>query len=473
MRHVKQRHSSRMPRILIAALLIVSICVGSVVTVMANSAEITVYDEGNAYTFNMIGADPESILARAETEGMPPITQIDNYEYSESAGTLTVNRSVQIVVDADGVTEVLVAPKASVLSDVLEEAGITLNKRDEIEPAADTVLTSDAYVTIVRSNRVFIDADGTRRMVDVLGGTVNDALKAAEITLDERDVVTPSLDTELKNGTQISVARYITVTFTADGNTITKDVAAKNYAQAVEAADIDLGEEDRIYVQTANGEMLTDRKEAIEDGAVIRVARVRTEEVTVNEAIEYATIYENTDTLYEDETEVKKYGTTGEKSVTYLVTYEDGVEIARKVANESVLQQAEDEVILCGTKEREAASTGGNGTFTDGAGETVSYEYCITGDCTAYSWDAGSVTAVGEPVQVGYVAVDPNIIPYGSLLYITSPYGTWDYGYCYAMDTGGAAMAGTIVADLFYDTEAECDAFGRRPMNVYVIRSGW
>ena len=41
------------------------------------------------------------------------------------------------------------------------------------------------------------------------------------------------------------------------------------------------------------------------------------------------------------------------------------------------------------------------------------------------------------------------------------------------MDTGGAAMAGDIVADLHYDTLEDCTAFGRRNMNVYVIRAGW
>ena len=38
---------------------------------------------------------------------------------------------------------------------------------------------------------------------------------------------------------------------------------------------------------------------------------------------------------------------------------------------------------------------------------------------------------------------------------------------------GGAAMAGDIVADLYYDTLEDCTAFGRRNMNVYVIRAGW
>ena len=43
------------------------------------------------------------------------------------------------------------------------------------------------------------------------------------------------------------------------------------------------------------------------------------------------------------------------------------------------------------------------------------------------------------------------------------------YGYAVAGDTGGAAMNGHIVVDVFYDTYEECVMFGRRDMNVYVI----
>lgn len=93
--------------------------------------------------------------------------------------------------------------------------------------------------------------------------------------------------------------------------------------------------------------------------------------------------------------------------------------------------------------------------------------------CTAYYAPAGAVTSIGATPQVGYVAVDPNRIPYGSLLYITAVDGSWTYGYCYAMDTGGAAMCGDIVADLYYDTLEDCTAFGRRDMIVYVVRAGW
>lgn len=467
MRHAAKQRGSRMPRFLIAIILTMAIVVGSVVTAMANSVDVTVYDEENKYTFSLIGADAESILARAETEGMPALSDIDSYEYSEADGTLTVKRAVRISVLADQVSESFIVAKGTLLTDALEACGVELGERDVTNPERDTVLTADSYISVTRSHRVCVCADGERSTVDVLEGTVADALEAAGVELGQKDIVTPEAETELVDGMLISVGRYITVTVTADGETITQDVTAHDYAEAVAEVGVKLSDDDRVYAVLEDSECLVERDALIEDNAEIRVERIHTEEVQVDEILKYETIYEDSDELYEDETKTKTVGENGEKTVTYKITYADGKEVSREIIGEEITKETVSQVILNGTKERPSNS------FVDASGDVVSYEYCLTGNCTAYSWEAGSVTSLGESVRVGYVAVDPSVIPYGSLLYITSPDGAWDYGYCYAMDTGSAARSGKIIADLFYDTEAECNAFGRRKMNVYVIRAGW
>lgn len=270
-------------------------------------------------------------------------------------------------------------------------------------------LTADIAVQITRAKRVFVSADGKRRMEDLNEGTVEDALKAAGITL---------------------------------------------------------GENDRILVATAEGEKQVKAEDNVSSGDVIRVVRIRTEEVTENEAVAYSTVYEDTEELYEGETETKTEGVEGEAKVTYTVTYADGEEESRVAKTKEVLKEAKSAVVLRGTKEKQ-------NVFTDASGAPSSFEYSLTGSCTAYYAPAGAVTSIGATPQVGYVAVDPNRIPYGSLLYITAVDGSWTYGYCYAMDTGGAAMCGDIVADLYYDTLEDCTAFGRRDMIVYVVRAGW
>lgn len=473
MRHVRKSQNKRMPRFLIIAVLVAVICVGSVVTVMANTVDITVQDGDKTYAFSMLGADPEEILARAQTEGMSPISEIDSYAFSEADGLLTVQRAVRVSIEADGAAQTVVVPKGSTLQEALAQGGIELGARDEVEPALDTPLEADTVAAVTRSSRVFLEADGTRRMVDLLDGTVADVLLQAGVTLGAEDTVTPAIETPLENGMRIRVARYIQVTVTADGETASHNVAAKSFGEALEGAGVVLGDEDRILVETEDGEKAVEAEDFVESGAQIRVVRIRTEEVTETETVPYRTTYEDSDEMYEGETETKVEGAEGEKKVTYKITYADGEQESRKPVREEILEEAKDAVVVRGTMQRADSASGSAGSFVDASGNTVSYEYSLSGSCTAYYAEPGAVTSIGATPQVGYVAVDPNRIPYGSLLYITSPYGTWDYGYCYAMDTGGAAMAGDIVADLYYDTLEDCSAFGRRDMTVYVIRSGW
>ena len=101
--------------------------------------------------------------------------------------------------------------------------------------------------------------------------------------------------------------------------------------------------------------------------------------------------------------------------------------------------------------------------------ESNAYSSVVTGSGTAYTAPAGSLTATGVTAYHGGVAVNPNIIPYGSKLYIVSTDGSFVYGYATAVDTGGALMSGTAIVDCFYNTYDECVSFGRRNVNVYIV----
>ena len=74
----------------------------------------------------------------------------------------------------------------------------------------------------------------------------------------------------------------------------------------------------------------------------------------------------------------------------------------------------------------------------------------------------GSRTATGALVAKGVVAVDPRIIPLGSVLYIPG------YGKALAADTGGSIKGNVI--DIAFDTRSEALQFGRRDnVVVYVM----
>ena len=69
-------------------------------------------------------------------------------------------------------------------------------------------------------------------------------------------------------------------------------------------------------------------------------------------------------------------------------------------------------------------------------------------------------TATGMKPQVGVIAVDPNVIPLHTKLYVE------DYGNCIAGDTGGAIKGNRI--DVFKNTASEVRQWGRRDVKVYI-----
>ena len=92
------------------------------------------------------------------------------------------------------------------------------------------------------------------------------------------------------------------------------------------------------------------------------------------------------------------------------------------------------------------------------------YRAAYTMHASAYlPGDGGGsgVTATGMVARRGVAAVDPNVIPLGSRLYIPG------YGEAIAADTGGAIVGNTI--DLCMESYDEAIQFGCRNVEVYVI----
>lgn len=92
------------------------------------------------------------------------------------------------------------------------------------------------------------------------------------------------------------------------------------------------------------------------------------------------------------------------------------------------------------------------------------YNAVYTMEATAYlPTDGGGngITASGMEARYGVVAVDTDVIPLGTRLYIPG------YGEAIAADTGGAINGHSI--DLCMESYSECMEFGRRDVTVYVL----
>ncbi len=319
-------------------------------------------------------------------------------------------------------------------------------------------LSNDGVFHVLSAYEVTVNKDGELTKLIVSGGTVADALASAGVTLGENQIAVPSADSEITADTDIVILNAKKISLTADGKTQDVLLPYGKVADSLLLAGVRLSQDDILSV---------DRDAKVDDIDELSIKRVVYKSVNVTESVPFESEKENSDEVELGETKLKTKGVDGQKLVTKRVKYIDGKKDGEKVIAEKITKKPVNEVTLVGTKG--AASAGGAGTFTDTNGVEVSYSYVLTGSGTAYTAPAGALTATGNEVYEGGVAVNPSLIPYGSKLYIESTDGSFSYGYATAIDTGGALMDGSAIVDLFYFSLDDCYSFGRRDVNVYVI----
>ncbi|MGN0460108.1 MAG: G5 domain-containing protein [Ruminococcus sp.] len=362
---------------------------------------------------------------------------------------------------ADGTDKETLTTSDINTDNILDKASIQLDSEDEVIRTDNNGVIS---LTILRAFPVTIDNKGEKTSVSMTRGTVKDALDKAGITLAEDEKVTPSLNSEVSEGTEIKISNSVSVDITLMGETASYEVPAGTVEDALASVGAVCDKNDKLNVG------LNDK---VYEDMDITLVKVTVKNETETQVVDYKTTVKKDSTMEKGTSEITRYGVEGSKTVTNRNTYEDGVLVSTKVVSSEVTKKPVNQIKVVGTKttasDTFAGSSGGAGTFVDNSGNTVSYKKIITGSGTAYTAKAGSLTATGAKASVGGVAVNPNIIPYGSKMYITASDGSYVYGYATAVDTGGALMDGSAIVDLFMDSYADCANFGRRDVTIYIL----
>lgn len=252
------------------------------------------------------------------------------------------------------------------------------------------------------------------------------------------------------------------ITIYVDGETIEASACGITVGELFSAEGIILGADDEINISL--DEVIHHNMNIIID----RVVYLETETVS---PIKFDTVYEES-TLYEIGTEfVSSEGENGTVTTTYREKLVNGEVVTREVTGTTTVNPV-DKVITIGTAKNIPVSKR-IGNFRLENGVPTDYAYIVSGKVTAYTAPEGAGTYSGRTLGVGTVAVNPDIIPFGSELYICSKDGTHVYGYAIAADTGDLTE---VVADVFMGVTSEHygDAcrWGAQFCDVYVLTVG-
>lgn len=402
--------------------------------------------------------------------------------------------SITMIVDG---TAYPVQSSASTVADLLTELGLTLNDGDTVSPDLDAPLTTDLVVRIDRSRSVTVSVDGEAQTLQTLFTNPRDILNSAGITLGEKDRVTvdgtnaTAMDLLVwpVPATAIEVTRAVTVSI-QDANqqtdilttaptvgealfeagvtlyladTVTPDVSAPVTAdmtvmiqrsQPVSIVADGVTLETRSQGATVADGLasagvalmgldysIPDENSALQPGMSIRVIRV-TEIVEAEQAaLPFETVYQADAELELDQQMIAQEGQNGVQQTNIRVRYENGTEVSRTIEDTSITLAPLNRVISYGTKIVIRTLDTPDGP--------VEYWRVLRMYTTSYhpaALGGDNITATGKVLTKGIVGIDPDIIPYGSRVYVAG------YGIGEAADTGGPRRFALWI-DLGYDDE--------------------
>ncbi len=313
------------------------------------------------------------------------------------------------------------------------------------------------FVAIANTSRVTIVDQNNEFVCTTMKRDVQEILAESEISVGPYDKVT----SESENGkiSVITIARAFPVTIAADGQEQTVYLTSGTAGDALSAAGITLGEDDLLSV---------DASSAVSQNQKIVVSRVDYDETITTETIPHDVSYQETSSMRAGASVVVSRGSDGTRRIRTVNKYVDGKLVDTDV-EKTVVSQPVTEQVMVGTSNMVSPMDAPAGITLDENGIPTQYSAVITGSATAYSAREGAGTASGMKAAVGRVAVNPNIIPYGTKLFIRTTDGSYIYGYAVAADTGTALMDGRAIVDLFFDTYEESCQFGRRNVEIYVL----
>ncbi len=270
--------------------------------------------------------------------------------------------------------------------------------------------------------------------------TVGDLLTAEGIEIGPRDAVEPALDTVLKDGLEVIIARAVPVTILIEGDERQELTRAATVGELLNELNIVPDPSDLVRPDPAS---------PVEKGLLVALVRVSEETVVQDVELPYGVSRRPAYNLENGKTSVITKGAPGLEKQSYKVVYHDGKEVERELISSTTVRKPKDKVILVGMVQ----------TVSRG-GEDLHFSRVVEARATAYTY-TGNNTATGVPPGPGSVAVDPTVIPLGSKLYIDG------YGYGKAMDIGRSIKGNRV--DVFFPTRAEALRWGSRNVNVFVI----
>jgi uncharacterized protein YabE (DUF348 family) len=294
--------------------------------------------------------------------------------------------------------------------------------------------------------------DGQTTLVETTTKTVAAFLTEQGIVLAPEDFLSVDPQSAITNNMELTYRTANTLTLVVATDTHALRSSALTVADLLNEQNITLGPQDRVTPALT---------ETLSDGSVVHVHRIYTWTERVRQAFSPPVIQHLDLELGAHQTRILRKGAPGVRDLTIAYTNEDGI-ITKKVVAKQVLRKPKTRIVARGFAEYAHYSSLTARAASESMKIAGSVMSMVATAYTAGCAGCSGYTKLGYHAGHGIVAVDPRFIPLGARLYIPG------YGKAIAGDTGGAIRGNRI--DLGFDSWADAMRFGRRVVQVFVLR---
>lgn len=322
-------------------------------------------------------------------------------------------------------------------------------------PAAILLLCVTGFVWAQK--QVSVVVDGRTLHVDSQAANVAGLLSEAQVSVGAGDLVFPSRDTKVSEGMSVVVRHATPVTVVLGSSENRIDVVGKTVADALVAAGVD--PEAVTGVTPGLGTSLRPGMRIAVPDCFARISAVTTD-------VPFAIKEVPDGTLPKGQRRIVRPGVEGSEVRVYRSLVAGGVEGPESLTAHQVVEKPVAELVAVGSGDgstrRQLAVAHIPARLLRDTESPEGHRIHVV--ATAYSAEepgASSGTATGPRAERGVIAVDPDVIPLGSHLYVPG------YGYAIAADTGGMINGDHI--DLCFNTLGQVDAWGKRYVTVIVL----
>lgn len=354
--------------------------------------------------------------------------------YADNSHTTKKGRLITV---HDRGNERVILSKAASIRDALRDANIPTTPKDVVEPSLDTELVATTYVVNIYRARPVIVVDGAiRQKIMTAAQTPRSIVAAATIgelkDEDKTELTVSSNMTEDGVSSVLTVDRATPFTLQLYGKPTPTYSHAETVGEMLRQKGVNLAPEDSLSI---------DKNALLIPNMVIEIWRNGVQTATVEESINFTTRR----VLAIDQPvgfhKIQTAGTPGRKSVTYEITAQAGRETGRKMIQSITLEQAREQTELVGAKPGPNALTKSKGAqyYTDSKGISHRETYydlpmnVVIGACGGGGY---TVRADGAKVdRDGYILIAANYGNYPRCSIVETSMGL---GRVY--DTGGFAI---------------------------------